>query len=460
LSRGTILVVDDDPVFRAALVRYLQGESYDAAAVGDVESALRQLEESPVDLVLTDLRMPGADGVELIRRVRQLDPEAALIAMTGYGSAERSIDAFDAGAFWYIDKSFDRIEIFGPLIEKALEHRRLRARNAQLQRQLQVRYGFDNIVGESPALRRTLDLVRRVADTEATVLILGESGVGKELIARALHYNSRRAEAPFVPVNCGAIPEELLESELFGHVRGSFTGAVRNRVGRFAAANGGTLFLDEIGDMSPTLQIKLLRVLQEREFEPVGSSKTQTVDLRVVAATNQDLPQRIREGRFREDLYFRLNVVPLTVPPLRERREDIPLLAEHFVQVLRRSYPEIVGIEEGLIKRLCEHHWPGNVRELESLILRMVILRRSGWLTEQDLPAEMAGPALELRGAALPREGVDFTRVVEEFERDLIQQALEVTQWNKSQAAELLGLKRTTLVEKIRSKAISKPVLR
>jgi transcriptional regulator with PAS, ATPase and Fis domain len=327
-------------------------------------------------------------------------------------------------------------------------------RNVQLQRQLEARYGFANVIGKSEALSATLELVRKVADTDATVLVLGESGVGKELIARALHFNSRRADQPFVPVNCGAIPEELLESELFGHVRGSFTGAFRDREGRFAAADGGTLFLDEIGDMSPTLQTKLLRVLQEREFEPVGSSRPRRVDVRIVAATNQNLPVLIREGRFREDLYFRLNVVPVEVTPLRERREDIPLLVKHFVDVQRRSYPEIDGIADGAVKRLAEHDWPGNVRELESLIERLVILKQNGWITEADLPPDIGGQPPEPRRVPLPEEGIDFTSVVDAFETDLIRQALDTTGWNKKQAADLLGLKRTTLVEKIRSKGI------
>jgi DNA-binding NtrC family response regulator len=456
LSRDTVLVVDDDAVFRAALTRYLEQEGFETCSVASADAALAELDERPFDLVITDLRMPGVDGIELIRRVRKTDPEAVCIVVTGFGSPERSIEALEAGAFWFIEKSYERLEAFRGLIERALEQRRLRARNVQLQRQLQVRYGFENIVGESPPLRATLDTVRKVADSRATVLILGESGSGKEQIARAIHYNSSRRERPFVAVNCGAIPEQLLESELFGHVRGAFTGAHRDREGRFSAADGGTLFLDEIGDMSSILQTKLLRVLQEQEFEPVGSSKTRQVDVRIVAATNQNLEELIRERRFREDLYFRLSVVPIRLPSLRERRDDIPLLVEHFLNIQRREHPDIEGVHDATLKRLREHHWPGNIRELESLVERLVILKRSGWITEEDLPAEIGGSEVAFQRVALPPEGVDFDSLVDEFAADLIRQALEATGWNKNQASLLLGLKRTTLVEKIRSKGIKK----
>jgi DNA-binding NtrC family response regulator len=454
MIHGSVLVVDDDAIFRAALKRYLEREGYEITSAGDGETALAKLEESSHDVVLTDLRMPGIDGIELIERARRIDPDAVCIVVTGFANPERSIAALEAGAFWFLDKSYERIQTFGALIEKALEHRRLKTRNLQLQRQLRVRYGFENIIGESEALRSTLDLVRRVADTDASVLILGASGSGKELIARAIHYNSSRAEHPFVAVNCGAIPEDLLESELFGHVRGSFTGAVRDRIGRFAAANGGTLFLDEIGDMSPNLQTKLLRVLQEQEFEPVGSSKTVRVHVRIVAATNQDLPELIRERRFRQDLYFRLSVVPVEVPPLRDRREDIPLLVDHFLAILRRDYPDVEGFTEAALKRLAEHDWPGNVRELQGLIERLVILKRSGWIDEPDLPPGIGGRPPQLRRVRLPPGGLDFAHLIERMEADLIRQALEATGWNKNQAARLLRLKRTTLVEKIRAKGI------
>ncbi len=407
---------------------------------GDPAAGLEKLEQRPFDLILTDLKMPGMDGIEFVRRSLAIDREAVCIVITGFGSPERSIEALEAGAFWFVEKNYDQIACLGPLIEKALEYRRLRTSNRQLQRQLEVRYGFENIVGQAESLRDTLDMVQKVADTDATVLVLGESGAGKELIARALHYNSNRAEKPFVAVNCGAIPEELLESELFGHVRGAFTGALRDRVGRFSAAHGGTLFLDEIGDMSPSLQIKLLRVLQEREFEPVGSSKTERVDVRVLAATNQDLPDLIRKKQFREDLYFRLNVVPIRVPSVRERREDVPLLVEHFLSLRREDYPELKGLTAPALKRLMDYDWPGNVRELQALVERLSILKRSGWIDESDLPAEIVGGVRDTPRAELPSDGIDFDAVVDAFESDLIVQALQATGWNKNQAAPLLRL--------------------
>jgi DNA-binding NtrC family response regulator len=447
-------VVDDDAVFRAALCRYLEGEGYATVSVGDAESGIEELESQSFDLVLTDLRMPGVDGIEFIRRIMKIDADAVCIVITGFGSAERSIEALEAGAFWFIDKSYERMATFEPLIQKSLEHRRLRSSNLQLLRQLEVRYGFENIVGESESLRQVIDIVRRVADTDATILIRGESGVGKELFARAIHYNSTRSERSFVAVNCGAIPEELLESELFGHVRGAFTGAIRDRIGRFRAADSGTLFLDEIGDMSTPLQTRLLRVLQEREFEPVGSSKSQRVDVRIVAATNQDLEKMLEEHRFREDLYYRLNVVPINVPPLRERREDIPLLVDHFLNIQRRQYPDVQGMSSAAMKQLMEYSWPGNVRELQGLIERVVILKREGWIDMDDLPSHFGSPPAPKHQMALPPEGIDFGQTVDRFESNLILQALEATGWNKNRAANLLRLKRTTLVEKIRTKGL------
>jgi DNA-binding NtrC family response regulator len=457
LSRASVLLVDDDAVFRAALERRLDQDGYVVTSVGDAETALERLAQQPFDCVLTDLRMPGVDGVELIRRVRRADPDALCIVVTGFGSPERSLEALREGAFWFIEKDYETLETFSALIEKAISLRKLRHRNRQLQRQLQVRYGFENIVGHSTALRETLEIVRKVADSDATVLVLGESGVGKELIARALHYNSPRRDQAFVAVNCGAIPEQLLESELFGHVKGAFTDAHRDREGRFHAAHGGTLLLDEIGDMSPNLQTKLLRVLQEHEFERVGSSQTEQTDVRIVAATNQDLHRLIRERRFREDLYYRLSVVPIEVPPLRRRREDVPMLVEHFLNVQRREYPELTGVTPAALKRLVEYDWPGNVRELESLIERMAILKHSGSIGEDDLPEGVTGSGTGVEGFPLPAEGVDFGALVDGFEAQLIRQALSATGWNKKQAAELLSLKRTTLVEKIRAKGITPP---
>jgi DNA-binding NtrC family response regulator len=428
----------------------------------DAAEALRAVAEHPIDLVLADVQMPGLSGLELIRQVHDVAPDLPCIVVTGYGSAEQSVEALRAGAFWYLEKPFDQahLDVVRRLVEQAIEVGRLRTENRRLQRELRSRYGFENIVGTSQGLRGVLDLVERVAETDATVLVTGESGTGKELVARAIHYNSPRAERPLVTVNCGAIPEELLESELFGHVRGAFTSAVSQRVGRFALADGGTIFLDEIGDMSANLQVKLLRVLQDRTFEPVGSSKTASVDVRVVAATHQDLELAIRERRFREDLFYRLNVFPIHVPPLRERREDIPLLAQHFLEAAR-ARQGAGGAAEGIapeaLERLCAWPWPGNVRELQNLMERVAILRRQGRVEAADLPASFQQRAPAPAAPQLPPSGLSFRDVVEDFETDLILQALEQTQWNKNQAARLLGLNRTTLLEKIKKKGLEDP---
>ena len=313
-----MLIVDDEELYRRALERILTRVGHNVITARDATEALAAVAEHPIDLVLSDIQMPGINGLELVRQIREIAPDLPCIVITGYGSAEQSVEALRAGAFWYLEKPFDQghLDVVRRLVEQAIEVGRLKAENRMLQRQLQSRYQFENIVGTSPALHSVLEVVAKVAETDSTVLITGESGTGKELIARAIHYNSPRANRMLVTVNCGAIPEELLESELFGHVKGAFTNAIRHREGRFTVADGGTIFLDEIGDMSPNLQVKLLRVLQDRTFEPVGSSKTVSVNVRVLAATNQDLEQAIRERRFREDLYYRLNVIPIEVPPL------------------------------------------------------------------------------------------------------------------------------------------------
>ena len=414
----------------------------------------------PVDLVLCDVKMPGISGLELVRQINEVHPDLPCIVVTGYGSAENSVEALRAGAFWYLEKPLESAQhdVLRRLVDQAIEHSRLKTENRLLQRQLHSRYRFENIVGASPALRCVLDVVEKISDTDSTVLITGESGTGKELVARALHYNSRRADRMFVTVNCGAIPEELLESELFGHVRGAFTNAVSHREGRFALADGGTIFLDEIGDMSPSLQVKLLRVLQDRTFEPVGSSRTQRVDVRVIAATNQDLEEAIRERRFREDLYYRLNVIPIETPPLRARREDVPLLARHFLEVLAHDKGVRCTLSEAALARLVGHDWPGNVRELENLVERLVVLKGGGEIDSDDLPSGLGSRSGRTAGGLpgnLPGESPNFNELVDRFEADLILKALEETHWNKNQAAQRLGLNRTTLLEKIKKKGLA-----
>ncbi len=460
LSKATVLVVDDEELYRRALERILSRVGYQVLTARDASEALSIVGEQPVDLMLSDVKMPGINGLELVRQAHEILPDLPCIVITGYGSAEKSVEALKAGAYWYLEKPFDQahLDVVRRLVQQAIEHGRLKAENRALQSQLRSRYKFDNIVGRSGSLQGVLDVIDRVADSESTVLVTGESGTGKELVARAIHYNSRRADRMLVTVNCGAIPEELLESELFGHVKGAFTNADRHREGRFSVANGGTIFLDEIGDMSPNLQVKLLRVLQDRTFEPVGSSKTVKVNVRVIAATNQDLPKLIEDKQFREDLYYRLNVIPIEVPALRERREDIPLLVNHFLDHANQDRgTRVEEVSEEALIALLDHDWPGNVRELENLMERLVILSRGDRIELGDLPESLrssGSPVLPV--PRLPASGVSFNDVVGNLERDLILQALEHTHWNKNQAAQLLGLNRTTLLEKIKKKGLEK----
>ena len=455
-----VLVVEDDALARGALARTLGRLGYDVVGVCCVADALEVLETRLVDVVLTDLKMPGDDGLSLVRQAGERSPDVPCIVMTAYGSADSSVDALRAGAYWYLHKPFDADhEALSRLIGQAVSQRRLHSDNRALRRELRTLYGFEHIVGRSPGLRHVLDTVEKVADTDASVLIMGESGTGKELIARAIHLASGRSERNFVAVNCGAIPEELLESELFGHVRGAFTNAVSQREGRFARANGGTIFLDEIGDMSANLQVKMLRVLQDGCFERVGSSDPIEVSVRTIAATNQDLKAAMREGRFREDLYYRLYVVPIVVPPLRERRDDIPLLVEHFAS--QQTLPggrRVEGFTPAALEKLMAHSWPGNVRELENLIERLAVLHGETRIDVAQLPAAFQSDAGRERVSA-PRitdSGLSFQQVVGSFESDIILGALEHTGWNKSRAAQLLGLNRTTLLEMIKKKGLER----
>ena len=469
MRKPHVLVVDDHELYRKAVERILARAGHQVSTARDAGEAMQSVTSEPLDLVLCDVKMPGISGLELVRQIRELQPDLPCIVITGYGGAEASLEALRAGAYWYLEKPVEPAhhDVLRRLVAQAIEHGRLKAENRLLQRQLQGRYRFESLIGSSATLRRVLDVVERVADTDSTVLVTGESGTGKEMVARALHWSSRRAERMFVTVNCGAIPEELLESELFGHVRGAFTNAVSHREGRFSLANGGTIFLDEIGDMSPNLQVKLLRVLQDRTFEPVGSSHSIRVDVRVIAATHQQLETAIREKRFREDLFYRLNVIPIEVPPLRERREDVPLLVAHFLRLASEEKKlGLCTIAADALEQLVRHDWPGNVRELENLIERLVVLRGQGEIGVADLPAGLRGSASPVGasppgaapGERLPQAGVAFHEVVDRFEADLILQALERTHWNKNQAARLLGLNRTTLLEKIKKKRLAPDV--
>lgn len=462
LRASHVLVVDDEELYRRALERILRRAGHEVVMARDASEALGIVTAQPLDLVLCDVKMPGINGLELVRQIHELEPDLPCIVITGYGSAEASVDALRAGAYWYLEKPFEqeRLDVVRRLVEQAIEHGRLKVENRRLHTALRSKYKFDNLIGKSAALMHVLSMVEKVADTDSTVLVTGESGTGKELIARALHYNSRRAERTLVTVNCGAIPEELLESELFGHVKGAFTNATHNREGRFSVADGGTIFLDEIGDMSANLQVKLLRVLQERTFEPVGSSKTQGVDVRVIAATHQDLPKLIEENRFREDLYYRLNVFPITVPPLRARQDDVPLLVHHFLDTASQDRGvRVDSISDEAMESLVSYSWPGNIRELENTIERLAILASGPEIVLDDLPDTLrvgAKPASAV-SQTLPPDGISLNAAVEQLERDLIGQALERTAWNKNRAAQLLGLNRTTLLEKIKKRGLTPP---
>jgi len=457
---AAILLVEDDDSQREALAGILHQEGYEVEAVADGETALTRLREGAFDLVLADLLLPGLSGLDLLSQIVRHWPETKCIILTGFATVKNSVSAMRMGAYDYLQKPVDPQEL-RLLVQRALEHRRLEQENLRLKKQLRRRFGFANLIGASEPMQALFELIRKVADSDSTVLLLGESGTGKELIARALHYNSPRRQGPLIPVNCAAIPAELLESELFGHERGAFTHAVRTRIGRFEQANGGTIFLDEIADMSPTLQVKILRVLQDRAFERIGGVKTIRVDIRVIAATNRNLEAMVKAGQFREDLFYRLNVIPIRVPPLRERTSDIPLLAAHFLsEFSRRRKQPVKRLSPEALELLMKYPWPGNVRELENLMERLVILCEGEIIRPGDLPERFQPlPPLKLPEPPpdFPPEGISLTEAVQDFERRLILKALEKSRWVKSRAAQLLHLNRTTLIEKMKKQKIAAP---
>jgi DNA-binding NtrC family response regulator len=407
---------------------------------------------------MVDLQLPDTDGLTIIGRLAGFDANIIPIMMTGFGSIEMAVRAMKAGAFDFITKPFDP-ETVAVVVRKAVEFQRLRQENHLLRKAVRDEYRLEHLVGTSEPIRQVLDFVRKVADSDSTVLVQGESGTGKELVARMLHFNSLRKDRPLVPVNCGAIPENLLESELFGHEKGAFTGAVQARMGRFELANGGTIFLDEIGEMSLSLQVKLLRVLQEKSFERVGGNRTIHVDVRIVAATNQNLEDLVEEKRFRHDLFYRLNVIPIVIPPLRERRSDIPLLIEHFLARFNQTKrTAITGIDQEALRLLSEYDWPGNIRELENMIERLVVLKKQGVVTAGDLPEKIgrrsAAPALPEQFIRFSEDGINLSREVEQYEQHLIIEALRKANGVTTRAAQLLHLNRTTLVEKLKRKGV------
>jgi DNA-binding NtrC family response regulator len=454
LPQQHLLLVDDETAFREVIAERLAESGFVVAQAGSGEEALARLSQFAFDVLITDLRLPGIDGRAVLDEALARYPDIVSIVVTGFGTVREAVEVTRRGAEGFITKPFQFEELLHEL-SAAIEKRRLRSENAYLRAQLHDRFGIEGIVGRTQVMVQLFDLLRTVAATPSTVMISGETGTGKELAARAIHDASPRRSQRFVAINCSAIPETLLEAELFGHVRGAFTGAIANRQGRIEQANRGTLFLDEVGTMSPALQAKLLRVLQGREFERVGESQTVKVDVRVIAATNSDLKRMVEEGTFREDLYYRLNVIPIRLPPLRERRADIPLLAQYFLERFGSQTPERgrVTLTQDAQQVLMAFDWPGNVRQLENVVERAFALSPGRTqLTAADLPDEIRNVRATLSPAEIvfPDAGIEMERMVSDFEHALIKRALDHAGGNKRLAADLLHLKRTTLIEKLK----------
>ncbi|MDX2176645.1 MAG: sigma-54 dependent transcriptional regulator [Candidatus Sumerlaeia bacterium] len=463
-----VLVADDEQNIRFVLRELLGAEGFPVTESPDGEDAVAKVLHGDFPVVLMDVRMPRLDGMSALRKIREAKPDTVVLVITAHGTQKTALEAVQAGAYDYFQKPFDLNEV-KVVVRRAAEKARLLAQLRRMESDLRSRYSFDNIVGQSPAMREVYDLINRVVDNDVTVLVTGESGTGKEVIAGALHNNGPRAKGPLVKVNTVAIPETLLESELFGHERGSFTGAVQQKIGKVEAAHGGTLFLDEIGDMPLTLQSKLLRVLQEREIERVGSTKTVKVDIRVVCATNRDLAKQVEKGEFREDLYYRINVLPIHLPPLRKRREDIPLLIDHFIQVYNaRLNRNIRGLDAGALRHFLNYGWPGNIRELENTIQRVMLMARGETITAADLPPTLRGgaPPSDAAPGAAPIAGLDLAALLDKddfaqpladrlqaitdvMEKHLIRAALEKANGHRQETADLLGISRKSLHNKM-----------
>ncbi|MGA2937095.1 MAG: sigma-54 dependent transcriptional regulator [Syntrophobacteraceae bacterium] len=453
-----ILIADDEPLTLELVVERLQAEGYEVEVVSDGNEAIEAAGKSSFKLVLTDLLMPGMGGMEVLAHFVKHYPETPVIVLTGFGTIETAVEAIKRGAYDYLSKPANLDEI-SLTLKRAINHKDLKEENVALRSQIQEQHRPDRLIGQSSAIHHLYRIIKRVAKTDSTVLITGESGTGKELVANGIHYQSPRRDMPFVPINCGAIPEELLESELFGHEKGAFTGAFKERRGRFELANKGTVFLDEIGEMSPKLQVKLLRFLQETKIQRVGGSRTVEVDVRILAATNKDLERAVAESQFREDLFYRLNVIPIHVPPLRERTGDIALLIQHFLKqhCLKKNIPQ-KQMSEAAIESLEQYDWPGNVRELENVIERLVILTDTDEIQLLDLPKRMqVTQQPEATHIELGQDGINLKETLDTLENRLIVDALQRAGGVKNKAAKLLGLNRTTLIEKMKKKQIDFP---
>jgi len=443
-----ILIVDDEEVLQDVLTSLVRREGWSSLSARTGEEALTLLEREEVDLVLLDLMLPAMSGMEVLKQIQQRDPDQVVVIITAFSSIEGAIDAMREGAFHYIPKPFKNEEVLHT-VRKGLEQRRLARENKSLREQLKQRYAFGNIIGKSKPMLKVFELIRLAAPSKSNILILGESGTGKELAAKAIHHHSRRADGPFVTVNSGSMPHDLLESNLFGHVKGAFTGAIANKKGLFEVASGGSIFFDEIGNIPPDTQAKLLRVIQEKEFMPLGGVETQTADARIIAATNADLEELVKKGDFREDLYYRLNVINIQLPPLRKRIEDIPLLARRFLQTYSEENEKVIHeISSQAMEFLMDYHWPGNVRELENVVERAAVLSTGETLDTDLLPPSVREPStFKAPPPAMPNNGLSFKQAVAAYERQLISNALRLAGGVQKRAAEKLKVKPTTLHE-------------
>lgn len=454
-----MLLVDDEEELRSVLQETLELSNYHVTTAANTMRAKDAMENAKFDVAILDIRLPDGSGLDLLKAFKETDPDMGIILITGYSEVDSAVQAIELGADDFLKKPFEPDELL-IRVKELLKKRTLKKENKELKKEIRSSKKEHGLIGQCDAIKRLRDTALLLGDSDSTVLITGESGTGKEVLANMLHQSGNRTDKPFVSINCGAIPEELLESELFGHVKGAFTGAVRARSGRFEVANGGTIFLDEIGDMSPKLQVKLLRVLQERSFEPVGSHQSIHVDVRVIAATHRDLEDEIVAGRFRQDLYYRLNVIPLMLPSLRARNDDVILLTEHFLNSFNKlKNSQIIGISPPATEVMMRYDWPGNVRELQNLVERVTTLKRSGEIDVEDLPSRMLDSTERaVQGYSIDvkeHDNIDFKGIVDEFESHLITSALERFDWNKNRAAKFLSMNRTTLVEKIKKKGLA-----
>jgi DNA-binding NtrC family response regulator len=448
MRENNILVVDDDRIILNSLTEFLSLEGFQTKGVQTLNSALKELDQQSYSLVITDVSLPDGNGFDLLEKIKSDYPKTVVIVITGYGTIESAVKAIKRGAYDYLTKPIvdDELRL---AVERAIKQQSLMSENESLRRQLEQKYSLENIISHDYKMAKIFDLVEAVADSNTTILMTGPSGTGKSMLAQAIHHRSGRRDKPFIPVSCGALPETLLESELFGHVKGSFTGAISNKEGKFLAANGGTIFLDEIANASPALQVKFLRVLQDRQFEAVGSNKTVTVDTRIILATNRDLKEEVKQGRFREDLYYRVNVVAINLPPLGDRVGDIRLLVKRFMQRYCIQHKrEKLGITDEAIEYLERYSWPGNIRELENVIERAVLLSKEKFIGFEDLPASIT------ENQKPPQQSYKLTslkQALAEPEKAIIRQALESNQWNRQETAKALEINRTTLFKKMKS---------